>query len=320
MSNLRKRNVKFAEEEKKSKPSIIKKVQFALGSVIFKRRENSNIVRIEQMSVIPYIIAFVVFLVMSRYLVEYIHHISDDGVIASREDQYTRLFVEVPCSNDYGKQFKQCTPNKCGRVIRDNLFEKDQLEDMKSIAKKGMKYGGGSGGATILDLHSGALSYKDKFANLYKMEKNVFSERDFKIYANVKNRILETIADEFDIKRETLYLTKPTFFSRIDNKPAVAVHDEYWHPHVDRETYGTFYYTALLYLSDYDVDFTGGRFLFTDKYVNKSVEPRFGRLSFFTSGSENQHFVEKVRSGTRYAVTVSFTCDKKHGIADPSSL
>jgi hypothetical protein len=38
----------------------------------------------------------------------------------------------------------------------------------------------------------------------------------------------------------------------------------------------------------------------------------------FTSGSENVHYVERVTSGTRYALTVSFTCDQKYAIDDPS--
>jgi len=43
-----------------------------------------------------------------------------------------------------------------------------------------------------------------------------------------------------------------------------------------------------------------------------------GRVSMFTSGSENLHYVERVASGTRYALTVSFTCDQKYAIDDPS--
>lgn len=43
-----------------------------------------------------------------------------------------------------------------------------------------------------------------------------------------------------------------------------------------------------------------------------------GRVSFFSSGSENLHQVEKVEWGTRYAITVSFTCDPDYAIADPS--
>ena len=42
-----------------------------------------------------------------------------------------------------------------------------------------------------------------------------------------------------------------------------------------------------------------------------------GRESFFTSGSENPHLVEKVEDGVRYAITVSFTCDPDQAIDDP---
>lgn len=37
----------------------------------------------------------------------------------------------------------------------------------------------------------------------------------------------------------------------------------------------------------------------------------------FTSGKENLHAVEKVKSGTRYALTVSFTCNLNAAISDP---
>lgn len=43
-----------------------------------------------------------------------------------------------------------------------------------------------------------------------------------------------------------------------------------------------------------------------------------GRVSFFTSGSENPHFVEPVKSGVRYAVTVPFTCDPEQSIITPT--
>lgn len=83
-------------------------------------------------------------------------------------------------------------------------------------------------------------------------------------------------------------------------------------------TYGSFDYTSLLYLSDYLDDFGGGRFVFIDEGANRTVEPRAGRVSFFTSGSENLHRVEKVHWGTRYAVTIAFTCNPHHAIADPA--
>lgn len=48
------------------------------------------------------------------------------------------------------------------------------------------------------------------------------------------------------------------------------------------------------------------------------LPPPPGRVSFFTSGSENLHRVEKVHWGTRYAITIAFTCNPDLGIADPA--
>lgn len=84
-----------------------------------------------------------------------------------------------------------------------------------------------------------------------------------------------------------------------------------------QETYESFHYTTLLYLNDYGRDFEGGRFIYIDKDKNCTVEPRKGRVSLFTSGKENLHAVERVTSGIRYALTVSFTCDKQYATADP---
>lgn len=115
-----------------------------------------------------------------------------------------------------------------------------------------------------------------------------------------------------------MYLTKPTFFSEISNKPARTEHDEYWHVHVDKVTYGSFDYTCLLYLSDYQKDFEGGQFWFENKTSKVGVEPRLGRLSCFTSGAENAHHIAQVTSGKRFALTVAFSCDADAAIADPT--
>ena len=229
----------------------------------------------------------------------------------------------VPCSKDYGNEFTACVPKKCGRFVMDSVISKQEAKTLRKLAEKGMSYGGGSGGATILDLHSGALSVKDKFINIYsiktKAKEPIFTEADFETYRSVKQKIHSAVAQKFGIDPSVLYLTKPTFFSRMTAKPAITLHDEYWHPHIDKVTYGSFFYTSLLYLSDSNKDFSGGRFVFLGKEnANTTVEPRLGRLSFFTSGSENEHFVEKVQGGTRFAITVSFTCDKQFAISDPT--
>lgn len=252
---------------------------------------------------------------------------TDDGVtevLARRGEVVAGRFIEVPCSEDYDghRRFEGCTPRKCGRGISDVVITREEAQRIRSIAEKGLSLGGSHGGASILDLHSGALSVGKHFVNLYRYfgdkTQTIFSDADFQLYRDVRQKVQLAMAEAFGISASSLYLTKPTFFSRINSTEAQTAHDEYWHTHVDKVTYGSFDYTSLLYLSDYLEDFGGGRFVFVEEGANRTVEPRAGRVSFFTSGSENLHRVEKVRWGTRYAVTIAFTCNPDHGIADPA--
>ncbi|XP_010294513.1 PREDICTED: 2-oxoglutarate and iron-dependent oxygenase domain-containing protein 3, partial [Phaethon lepturus] len=244
-------------------------------------------------------------------------------VLAHHRDSLQDKFIEIPCSEDYNshKRFEGCTPRKCGRGVTDAVITREEAERIRRIAERGLSLGGSDGGASILDLHSGALSLGKHFVNLYRYFgdkiQDIFTEEDFALYRDVRQRIQQRIAQAFGISSASMYLTKPTFFSRINSTEAKTAHDEYWHPHVDKVTYGSFDYTSLLYLSDYTEDFGGGRFVFMDVGSNKTIEPRAGRVSFFTSGSENLHRVEKVHWGTRYAITISFTCNPDHGIGDP---
>lgn len=50
----------------------------------------------------------------------------------------------------------------------------------------------------------------------------------------MRGRIQEVIAKTFDLDPTLMYLTKPTFFSRINSTAAKTQHDEYWHPHIDK--------------------------------------------------------------------------------------
>uniref|UniRef100_T1ISY3 Fe2OG dioxygenase domain-containing protein n=1 Tax=Strigamia maritima TaxID=126957 RepID=T1ISY3_STRMM len=246
------------------------------------------------------------------------HKSVNEIIFASQRETIDRRSHRVNCSPDYDKEkhLASCLPKICGRVVTDTLITPEEAQQLLKLAKKGFSYGESDGGASILDLYSGALSMGRKFVNIYKNPEyaNMFTEDDFKVYRNVKTKIQSTISMEFGAMPNDLYPTQPTFFSRITSKAAKTIHDEYWHPHVDKETYESFHYTSLLYLSNYGVTFSGGQFVFIDKNINATIEPKLGRLSMFTSGSENLHYVEKVVSGERFALTISFTCDKKFAI------
>jgi predicted 2-oxoglutarate/Fe(II)-dependent dioxygenase YbiX len=64
-----------------------------------------------------------------------------------------------------------------------------------------------------------------------------------------------------------------------------------------------------VYLSDYDEDFEGGLFEFTDKENGVTLRPRKGALLTFSSGIENPHRVTKVTKGERLAWSLWFTCN-----------
>lgn len=100
----------------------------------------------------------------------------------------------------------------------------------------GIGLGGSNGGASILDLHSGALSYGEKFVNVHNLQdSNKFvSAPDLAIYKHVKNKIQHAIAENFGIDSSSLYLTHPTFFSEMTNVSPKTPHDEYWHVHIDK--------------------------------------------------------------------------------------
>jgi len=252
-----------------------------------------------------------------------------DVIAASSQKLVKDTFINIPCSKDYDKEsFHGCLPSYCGRFVSDSVVTEEEAEQLQNIAKKGLSLGGSNGGASILDLHSGALSKGDSFVDVFQVmrssDRTVITEDDFRVYIRVKNKVHSAVANAFQVNKDKLFLTKPTFFSRITTKVASTLHDEYWHPHVDKTTYGSFHYTALVYLTTKGVDFDGGDFVFLDgregggtSEVNRTVEPRTARVSSFTSGHENLHHVEKVTRGVRYAVTIAFTCDPKEAIGDP---
>lgn len=149
---------------------------------------------------------------------------------------------KVECSDSYSAEIAQhpnCVPIFCGRFVSDNLVTKREVAALSELARSGFEFGSASGGVAILDLHSGALSKGEGFINLYKVQeaKKIFDLEGFSVYKVVKAKILKSISENFKIDISSIHLTHPTFFSRITNATAKTIHDEYWLPHVDKETY-----------------------------------------------------------------------------------
>ncbi|XP_075313225.1 2-oxoglutarate and iron-dependent oxygenase domain-containing protein 3-like [Odontesthes bonariensis] len=234
------------------------------------------------------------------------------GVVLDSDGNST--VYSVQCSEDYENHKRYpgeaavAQPQRCGRAVTDAMVTREEAHALRRLAERGLALAGSEGGLSINGpLHSGALSMGKQFVNIYRyfgdQISDVFTAEDFKLYRDVRERIQAVIVEMFGLDPT---LMKPTFFFRVNSTTVCQV------------TYGSFDYTSLLYLSDYGSDFTGGRFVFMDENGTRTVEPRAGRVSFFSSGSENLHRVEKVTWGSCYAITVSFTCDPAHAISDPT--
>ena len=179
------------------------------------------------------LIGAVIFVVYSSYRTENVHPMAKVNEILDK-----KRHAQFLCHPHFKKEIQElseaCVPAKCGRFVVDDLVTVDEAHKLLVLAKKGLAKGGGNGGASILDLHSGALSHGDNFINLYKSHPELFTARDFETYRTIKNRVKAAVAEHFNLDNNQLYLSHPTFFSELTSVPAVTVHDEYWHPHIDK--------------------------------------------------------------------------------------
>lgn len=214
----------------------------------------------------------------------------------------------------------------CGRRIIDDTFSEDDMEKLQVLVEKGMAQREAPGGPTILDMNTGYIRDTNGLDNLFAKENDIYSEADFALYGKVILQLRNSVVEVFNLSFP-LYFTAPTFFTRIDAREpweAREIHDEYWHIHADMNNTEHYQYSGLLYLSTYDEDFTGGRLRFirdddscaasengaiddADADAELIVEPLKGRLAIFSSGAENPHHVEKVKTGQRFVLSFWFT-------------
>mmetsp|Transcript_46723 Transcript_46723/g.105607 ORF Transcript_46723/g.105607 Transcript_46723/m.105607 type:complete len:304 (+) Transcript_46723:147-1058(+) len=244
------------------------------------------------------------------------------------------------------KHVNGCSPTPggvCDRFLIDDFVDAKEVATLLQIAEKGMSKGSKSVlGPTIMDVNSGwvlnAGAYQPR--SIYA-KGPVFSEEEYSTYRHVTERLKQSIETHFGLT--ALFFTAPTFITREASdaegswKPK-TLHDEYWHPHVDKNNTEHYDYSGLVYLSTSGFDFEGGSLQFFDdpsqldcsamdplaveppvepgpcEVVGRpslEIEPRAGRAVVFGSGPENPHRVTRVTKGTRFVLSFWFTCDAR---------
>lgn len=132
---------------------------------------------------------------------------SKETALAKYTLTYDARGHQVDCDNAYLDEIKQysgCVPKKCGRFVSDRVVTDYEADVLLWLAKRGTRFNlnflsqfivivvgmslaGSSGGATIMDLHSGALSHGENFINFYKTSKSDFiTPTDLSVYKGVR--------------------------------------------------------------------------------------------------------------------------------------
>jgi hypothetical protein len=244
------------------------------------------------------------------------------------------------------------------------LFDLEDVLALRKIAEKGMAVRPRLGGPTIVDLNTGFIRDTSGLINIYKQglqvqvacapllhvyrvfeglhsrglqrllayTASIEGRRAINIwhiapllhcanfyYAFGRDRSLGTSADS----RRVLVRNLTPFYLFFFTILGLARH-----LHVDKNNTPHYDYGGLLYLSEYDREFTGGILTFygsDEKTREQIIEPRpgmrlarhvvstqkfcSGRVLLFTSGPENPHSVSRVISGSRFVLSFWFTCD-----------
>ncbi|ODM93377.1 2-oxoglutarate and iron-dependent oxygenase domain-containing protein 3 [Orchesella cincta] len=242
---------------------------------------------------------------------------------ADFDEEITAKAMKTRCSSSHEaavKPFSKCIPKQCGRFVVDNLFSPQEIYALKDLMERVFKEGKVEGAASVFDFQLGLMQLEGETVDLYKLNstRKIFQKGDQIIYQNLKGKLQRLISSYFAIDHWSLHTAAPMFMTRLNRKFAKRESDEYWHPAVHQKQFKTYQYSTVLFMSDYGTDIEGGRLIFIDgDNTNRTVDPKLGRAIAFSSGEESLHYTERVRKGTRFAVTVGFTCNPNDAVLDP---
>jgi hypothetical protein len=108
-----------------------------------------------------------------------------------------------------------------------------------------------------------------------------------------------------------LHVSRPVEFRKLTNKNPFSSFDFYWIRKVDGVNLKSCHYTAIIPLNSYIFDYYGGRSTFSNlnSTATTSIYPKKARVILFTSGQENEYFIERVQLGEYYSIFIPFTCE-----------
>lgn len=113
--------------------------------------------------------------------------LTTDMTFVSRKEHFEKRSMPTTCDNDYLEDisaYPECKPVQCSRFISDTIVSELEGKTLLEMAEAGFKLSQSDGGASILDLQSGALSKGNAFMNVYSLPDadEIFPDEKMKIY------------------------------------------------------------------------------------------------------------------------------------------
>lgn len=135
-------------------------------------------------------------------------------LLITAEEKNVNFIKNTSCSESY---YQLCHHDvKCARVVQDNYFFPENINELHEIARKGMATRLSYGGPTILDINTGYIRDSNGLDNLFNRDEQFFSAKDFENYGNIIKKLKNLVSSTFGIDENSVYFTAPTFITRLD--------------------------------------------------------------------------------------------------------
>jgi len=230
---------------------------------------------------------------------------------------------------EHTREGRQCRGgaciSACSRVALAALATADECAELQHLAAALMARGHGR----VPEGRSPDVARAEETAIDLEAFGHAAEPRALLLFVRLLERLRRAIALEYGLPLPSLR-AHSGFVARITSRAAPG---SYGTVHADESSCDKFHYSALLYLSSQGDEFSGGDFVFSDEpsravvaapgYIDGltiaddhtaerrlwRVAPQRGRALVFSSGFENIHYVDALRSGERFTIGTFWTTE-----------
>ncbi|XP_074599144.1 2-oxoglutarate and iron-dependent oxygenase domain-containing protein 3-like [Brevipalpus obovatus] len=229
------------------------------------------------------------------------------GYLAKVDQHFDQVYHHKVKCHEPGyrrERMLKAAPKKCGTLVYDELMTTEEALELRKMAAKLVYEMGETNPFSRESVNLHWVNLHHVFKKGYKQ--NVFNESDFNLIKRASERARNVIAETFGLPREQMFFTTVAQFTRY--RPMTRYSQ---FRHVDKVRSQSLVVTSILWLSNYDYDFGGGRTAFLTggpkPFTPLLVEPKVNRFAAWTSGWENPHEVMQMMWGERLALIFAFT-------------